>query len=130
FTAWEGALALAGAVLGVGVARYRWRLAGLTSYVALVSLIVGYLAYSLTVSIPQVPPGARWLSYVLLAAEAGGLSLIVVFSFYSLDAATRRRWARVPEASPFDARYQPDVAFEVPVFNEPFEMVRETILHL
>lgn len=130
FTAWEIALAAAGAVLGLGVARYRWRLAGLTSYVALVSLIVGYLSYSFTVAIPLVPPEARWLSYILLAAEAGGLSLIVIFSFYSLDAATRRRWARVPEASPYDERYRPNVAFEVPVFNEPFEMVRETILHL
>lgn len=130
FTAWEVALSLAGAVLGFAVARYRWRLAGLTSYVALVSLIVGYLAYSLTVSIPAVPPEARWLSYILLAAEAGGLSLIVVFSFYSLDAATRRRWSRVPEASAFDGEHFPHVAFEVPVFNEPFEMVRQTVLHL
>jgi GT2 family glycosyltransferase len=130
FTAWEVALGLAGAVLGVGVARYRWRLAGLTSYVALVSLIVGYLAYSLTVSIPHVPAGQRWLSYILLVAEAGGLSLIVVFSFYSLDAATRRRWDRVPEARAFDPRLQPGVAFEVPVFNEPFAMVRQTVLHL
>ncbi|MFA5945099.1 MAG: glycosyltransferase [Candidatus Thermoplasmatota archaeon] len=130
FTAWEGALALAGAALGLFVARYRWRLAGLLSYIALVSLIIGYLAYSLTVSIPQVPPEARWLSYILLSAEAGGLSLIVVFSFYSLDAATRRRWARVAETSRFDVHYQPHVAFEVPVFNEPFEMVRETVLHL
>lgn len=130
FTAWEVCLAFAGAVVGFLVARYRWRLAGLASYVALVSLIVGYLAYSLTVSIPEVPPEARWLSYILLVAEAGGLGLIVVFSFYSLDAATRRRWARVPEASAFEPGFLPVVAFEVPVFNEPFEMVRETILHL
>lgn len=130
FTAWEVALVGAGALLGAGVARYRWRLAGVSGYVGLVSLIVGYLAYSLTVSIPAVPPGERWLSYILLAAEGGGLTLIVVFSFYSLDAATRRRWARVAEASPFDARARPHVAFEVPVFNEPFAMVRETILHL
>lgn len=130
FTAWEIALALAGAVIGMAVARYRWRLAGVMSYVGLVSLIVGYMAYSLTVSIPQVPPEERWLSYVLLAAEAGGLSLIVIFSFYSLDAATRRRWARVAQTSPYDATLRPMVAFQVPVFNEPFEMVRQTVLHL
>ena len=130
FTAWEVALGLAGAAVGVAVARYRWRLAGLASYIALVSLIVGYLAYSLTVAIPLVPAQARWLSYILLAAEAGGLSLIVVFSFYSLDAATRRRWSRVAETSAYDPRYLPNVAFEVPVFNEPFEMVRETIVRL
>ena len=130
FTAWEVALALAGTLLGLIVARYRWRLAGVMSYVALVSLIAGYLAYSLTVSIPQVPPAQRWLSYVLLAAEGGGLTLIVVFSFYSLDAATRRRWARMAESSRFDPGFQPDVALVVPVFNEPFAMVRETVAHL
>lgn len=129
-TAWEVALVTAGAALGLAVARYRWRLAGVAGYVALLSLIVGYLAYSLTVTIPAVPPGERWLSYTLLAAEGGGLGLIVVFSFYSLDAGTRRRWARVAAASPFDAKARPVVAFEVPVFNEPFPMVRETILHL
>lgn len=130
YTAWEASLVAAGAMLGLGVARYRWRLAGIAGYVGLLSVIVGYLAYSLTVSIPLVPPHERWLSYVLLAAEGAGLSLIVVFSFYSLDAATRRRWARVSEAAPFDATLRPVVAFEVPVFNEPFAMVRETILHL
>src|ERR1041385_415796 len=130
FTAWEVALALAGTLLGLIVARYRWRLAGVMSYVALVSLIAGYLAYSLTVSIPQVPPAQRWLSYVLLAAEGGGLTLIVIFSFYSLDAATRRRWARMAESSRFDPGFQPDVALVVPVFNEPFAMVRETVAHL
>lgn len=130
FTAWEVSLTVAGAALGMAVARYRWRLSGIMSYIGLVSLIVGYLAYSLSVSIPQVPVGQRWVSYVLLAAEAGGLTLIVIFSFYSLDAATRRRWARVAEASPYDASYRPKVAFVVPVYNEPFEMVRQTVLHL
>jgi cellulose synthase/poly-beta-1,6-N-acetylglucosamine synthase-like glycosyltransferase len=130
FTSWEMALVLAGLLLGLVVARYRWRLAGVMSYVSLVSLIVGYLAYSLTVSIPQVPLGQRWLSYILLAAEGGGLSLIVIFSFYSLDAATRRRWARMAESSRFDPSFAPGVALVVPVFNEPFDMVRETVLHL
>ncbi|HUR64406.1 MAG TPA: glycosyltransferase [Candidatus Thermoplasmatota archaeon] len=130
FTAWEGVLMLTGAILGTMVARYRWRLAGLLSYVSLVSLIAGYLTYSVTVSVPKVPDGERWISYVLLAAEAGGLSLIVMFSFYSLDASTRRRWARVAAERPYDANARPKVAFQVPVFNEPFDMVQQTILHL
>lgn len=130
FTAWEIALSFGGAVVGMIVARYRWRLVGVMSYIGLVSLIIGYVAYSLTVSVPQVPPDQRWLSYILLAAEGGGLTLILVFSFYSLDAVTRRRWARAAQASPFDSALQPKVAFEVPVFNEPFDMVRQTVLHL
>ncbi|HEX2065623.1 MAG TPA: glycosyltransferase, partial [Candidatus Thermoplasmatota archaeon] len=130
FTAWEGALMLTAATLGAMVARYRWRIAGLLSYVSMISLIAGYLAYSLTVTLPKVPEQERWLSYILLAAEAGGLSLIVVFSFYSLDASARRRWARSAAERPYDPRLRPKVAFEVPVFNEPFEMVQQTILHL
>lgn len=130
FTVWEGALMLAGAALGAIVGRYRWRFFGLLSYIALVSLIAGYLAYSVTVSIPQVPPGERWLSYILLAAEAGGLGLIVVFSFYSLDASTRRGWMRHAAGRPFGPGLRPKVAFEVPVFNEPVEMVQQTVLHL
>src|SRR5688572_15526869 len=130
FTAWEVSLAAAGALLGLLVARYRWRLAGVTGYIGLLSLIVGYVAYSITVSIPEVPPDQRWVSGALLAAEGGGLLLILVFSFYSLDAATRRRWARVANTSPFDSSLRPKVAFQVPVFNEPYEMVRQTVLHL
>src|SRR5688572_28290215 len=130
FTAWEVSLAAAGALLGLLVARYRWRLAGVTGYIGLLSLIVGYVAYSITVSIPAVPADQRWVSWALLGAEAGGLVLILVFAFYSLDAATRRRWARVARTSPFDSSLRPKVAFQVPVFNEPFEMVRQTVLHL
>lgn len=130
FTAWEVCLVFAGAVVGLVVARYRWRLVGVMSYIGLLSLLVGYVAYSLAVSIPEVPPEARWLSYILLGAEGAGFSLILVFAFYSLDSATRRRWDRSADTSPFDPAFQPSVACVVPVFNEPFEMVRETIEHL
>lgn len=127
-TAWEGVLVVAGALVGLSVARYRWHSSGLLSYVALVAMIVGYVAYSLTVAIPQVPASQRWLSYGLLVAETGGLALVVVFAFYSLDAAMRRRWTRLAPESRWDPRLLPTVAIQVPVYNEPFELVRETIL--
>lgn len=130
YTAWEAVLVATGAVVGALVGRYRWRLPGLLSYVALISLIAGYFVYSVTVSLPGVPEEQRWVSVLLLVGEAGGLSLIVVFSFYSLDAATRRRWTRLAEGRPFDPSLRPRVAFQVPVFNEPLEMVQETIKHL
>ncbi|PSG96092.1 hypothetical protein BRD56_12530 [Thermoplasmatales archaeon SW_10_69_26] len=129
-TPWLVVLVGAGAAMGVAVARYRWRGAGLLSYFGLVSLIVGFLVYSVTVSIPQVPPGERWLSYLLLAAETGGLPLIVIFSFYSLDAATRRRWTRLAEVREWDPMLQPKLAFLVPVYNEPVELVQQTVAHL
>src|SRR5581483_8037610 len=98
--------------------------------VGLISLIGGYVTYTITVSIPRVPAAERWLSYLLLAAEGGGLMLIMVFSFYGLDTATRRRWARSPATRPWDASFQPKVAFEVPVFNESLELVQQTVVHL
>lgn len=130
FTYWEMVLVVVGGVIGATVHRYRWRLAGLGSFVALLSLTAGYLAYSLVVSIPDVPGHQRWLSYLLLAAEGAGLALVVVFSFYSVDAATRKRWLRTPDSRPWSDDYLPKVAFEVPVFNEPPEMVEQTIAHL
>ena len=130
FTYWEGVLVAVGAVIGILVHRYRWRIAGLGSFVGLLSLTAGYFAYSLAVSIPEVPPEERWLSYVLLAAEGAGLGLVLVFSFYSVDAATRRRWTRTPQKHPSSADFRPRVALEVPVFNEPADMVERTIEHL
>src|SRR5688572_32484770 len=38
-------------------------LAGVTGYIGLLSLIVGYVAYSITVSIPAVPADQRWVSW-------------------------------------------------------------------
>lgn len=130
WTPWAVVLVAAGAMLGVAVARYRWRRAGLLSYFGLVCLIVGFFVYALTVSIPLVPPGERWLSYLLLVAEAGGLTLIVIFSFYSLDAATRRRWTRLAEEKDWDPLLQPKVALLVPVYNEPVDLVKQTVAHL
>lgn len=129
-TSWEVALVLAGIVIGGAVAKYLWKAAGLLSYIGLASLIVGYFSYSISVSIPSVPPSERWLSYILLVAEGGGLGLIVVFSFYSLDAATRRRWNRRADLVPWDPNLRPKVCFQVPVYNEPFEMVQQTVAHL
>jgi len=127
FTYWEMALVAAGAALGATVARYRWRAAGLLGYLGLLCVIGGFLLYSLTVAIPQVPPGQRWLSYVLLTAEVGGLSLVAVFAFYSVDVAARRRWNRRPEGLPWSADHKPKIAVQIPVFNEPFELVTHTI---
>lgn len=129
-TAWEIVIVLTGATIGGLVSRYKWQKVGLLSYVALISLTAGYIVYALTVSIPRVAPGERWLSFILLGAEAGGLFLIVIFSFYSLDAATRRRWTRVSSEQPWDPLLQPHVALVVPIYNEPYEVVEQTVAHL
>ncbi|MCA1813850.1 MAG: glycosyltransferase [Halobacteriales archaeon] len=129
-TYWEIVLAMAGAMVGAVFARYRWRSLGLLSYVGLVTLVAGYLMYAVTTAIPQVPPDQRWLSLILLCAEAGSLTLVLIFAFYSLDVASRKTWLRMPERLPRSRRYVPKVAVHVPIYNEPYDVVSITIARL
>jgi cellulose synthase/poly-beta-1,6-N-acetylglucosamine synthase-like glycosyltransferase len=129
-TLWELMFIAGGAVFGTVVARYRWRSMGLLSYVGLCVLVAGYLLYAFTSALPRVPAAQRPLSLVLLLAEAGSLTLVLVFAFYSLDVASRRRWSRLPEQVPWDPAQLPKVALQVPLFNEPYEVVRITVARL
>jgi cellulose synthase/poly-beta-1,6-N-acetylglucosamine synthase-like glycosyltransferase len=128
-TIWELVVVTMGGIIGLAVGRYRWRSLGLMSYIALIAMIGGFIVYAIRVSLPQVPPGERWLSYALFTAETAGLMLIVIFSFYSLDAATRKRWTRLGQDIPWDGQMQPKVAIQIPVFNEDFETVQQTVAH-
>lgn len=129
-TYWELTLAAAGAVCGALFARYRWRALGLLSYVGLVILISGYVLYAVTTALPAVPPDQRWVSYVLLVAETGSLGLVLIFAFYSLDVSSRRHWMRLPERLPRSRRYVPKVAVQVPVYNEPMDVITITVARL
>lgn len=130
FTYWELLLVTVAAILGSSISRYRWRIPGILSFVGLLSLTGGYLAYALWVSIPSVDPSQRWLSIILVSAETASLGLVVLSSFYCLDVAARRRWDRIPSKHAFDPSLRPKVALIVPTFNEPYEMVEQTIAHL
>ncbi len=129
-TYWEVLLMSIAALLGASISRYRWRIPGVLSFVGLLSLTGGYLAYALWVSIPSVDPSQRWLSIILVTAETASLGLVVLSSFYCLDVAARRRWDRLPRRRAFDPDMRPRVALIVPTFNEPYEMVEQTIVHL
>lgn len=130
FTYWELVIVFTGLVIGAAVSKYRWRIPGILSFVGLLALTGGYLAYAIWVSVPSVAPERRWLSIILLVAESASLGLVVLSSFYSLDVASRRRWDRLPEGHAYDPELRPDVALIVPTFNEPYEMVEQTIAHL
>ena len=65
-------------------------------------------------------------SIVLLLLEASALALSVYYLFEILDVFSRRtRTAHRAESS-----YQPPVAIQVPCYNEPIEVVRETLAAL
>jgi cellulose synthase/poly-beta-1,6-N-acetylglucosamine synthase-like glycosyltransferase len=65
-------------------------------------------------------------SFVLLLLEAAALALSVYYVFEILDVFSRRtRIAHRAEPS-----FQPSVAIQVPCFNEPIEVMRETLTAL
>jgi cellulose synthase/poly-beta-1,6-N-acetylglucosamine synthase-like glycosyltransferase len=65
-------------------------------------------------------------SFLLLLLEAAALALSVYYLFEILDVFSRRtRIAHRPEPS-----YRPAVAMQVPCYNEPIEVVRETLTAL
>jgi cellulose synthase/poly-beta-1,6-N-acetylglucosamine synthase-like glycosyltransferase len=126
-TAWEVVFVLCGFVAGAVVGRYRWRLTGLLGLIGMMGLAVGYLGYAWWVTIPAVPADLRWLSFILFGAEAGLIGLVFLASFYAFDVSARRTWERLPDRHAFDAQLQPHVCLQIPVYNEPAEMVQRTI---
>lgn len=119
-----------GAFVGYMVAKYRWMTYGVVALVSLVAVIVGYFTYTLVVTLPRVGPDAYVFSVVVFVAEALTLALVVFYSFYTFDVATRKSWRRLPIAAPFSAYFVPKVAFQVPTYNEPPELVIETLKSL
>lgn len=130
FTPIEFAFAIFGATVGAVMSRYSWRLYGIFALTALLSVVIGYLLYSFTATLPDVPPNRKPFALVLFAAEAVSLTMVVLYSFYTIDVATRKRWRRAPKTSPFSKYFLPRVAFHVPAFNEPPELVIDSLKSL
>ncbi|HVL49484.1 MAG TPA: glycosyltransferase [Candidatus Thermoplasmatota archaeon] len=119
-----------GALVGVLMVRSSWKFYGVLTYIALVSVVAGYVAYAVMVTLPSVPQEAIALSMALVVVETLSLTMVVVYAFYALDIFVRKRWKRSPEKVPFSRYYLPKVAFHVTTFNEPAEMVRDTLRSL
>jgi cellulose synthase/poly-beta-1,6-N-acetylglucosamine synthase-like glycosyltransferase len=121
-----GVAATAGAVLS----RYSWRLYGILTFVSLLFVVLGYIIYSLSTTIPEVPARDRWLSILLFSAEVSSLLMVLLYSFYTIDVAARKHWRRSTIEASFSPYYLPKVAIHVPTYNEPFGLVKETLEHL
>ncbi|HLE47846.1 MAG TPA: glycosyltransferase, partial [Candidatus Thermoplasmatota archaeon] len=115
--------------LGVGLmmARYSWRLYGIFTLISLVSVVLGYLMYTTAVTFPGLPPEHRIPSLILFAAETFSLIMVVLYSFYTIDVATRKHWRRTPVDAHHSPYFMPRVAFQVPTFNEPADLVLGTL---
>ena len=127
FTVAEAVCAAAGAAVGLLLARYAWRVYGVVSYVAIVSIVVGYVGHEAFIVLPNVPRSALPFSLLLFLVEAATLAMAAVHAFYSLDVASRKRWTRNPVDAAFSRYYQPKVAFHVAAYNEPPDLVVEAL---
>jgi cellulose synthase/poly-beta-1,6-N-acetylglucosamine synthase-like glycosyltransferase len=52
---------------------------------------------------------------------------VLLYSFYTIDVAARKHWRRSTVEAMFSPYYLPKVAIHVPTFNEPFDLVKETL---
>ena len=121
--------AILGGLVGLIVIRFRWRLYGVLAYVAFVSIVAGYFAYVFQVALPRVPVETLPFSMFLLWAEGMSLAMVVVHTFYGLDNFVKSRWERTPGSAgvPFSENYLPKVAFHYACFNEPPEIVFDSL---
>src|SRR2546421_2864174 len=93
-------------------------------------LLVASAAYLIYAAVQPIVDGLSPLgviaSFLLLLLEASALSLSVYYLFEILDVFSRRtRIAHRAEPS-----YRPKVAMQVPCYNEPIEVMRETLTAL
>lgn len=119
-----------GTAVGLLTANYSWRLYGILTLVSLVCIVLGYIAYTLSVTLPNVRPESKWWSNAVFVVEAMSLSMVLLYSFYSIDVTTRKHWRRTPADSPFSSYYMPRVCIQVPTYNEPPEIVHGTLQSL
>ncbi|MEA3191545.1 MAG: hypothetical protein QOD77_2127 [Thermoplasmata archaeon] len=116
-----------GALAGAFLTRYSWRLYGLLTFISILAVVAGYLLYTIGVTLPHVPPEHRLLSHALFAVESTSLLMVLLYSFYTIDVAARKRWRRATSEAPFSPFYLPKVCIQVPTYNEPADLVKETL---
>lgn len=120
-------VAAALAVLLVRLWLSRWSVLAATALAMVFLASVSYLAYAAVLPfVDRLSPLGVVASYVLLLMEAFALMLTVYYLFEILDVFSRR--TRTDHVA--DPSYRPRVALQVPCYNEPVEVMRETLTAL
>ena len=124
-----GAALLAFSGLLVVAIRPQWNPVGQVFFASLVASAAAYLAFAGHVTVAgRWSPLAIMASLLLLALEAAALVLAGTFAFEACDVSCRVRWTR---ATPLcDPTYLPKVSLHVPAYNEPPDMLIQTIASL
>jgi cellulose synthase/poly-beta-1,6-N-acetylglucosamine synthase-like glycosyltransferase len=129
-----GGLALALVTLAAHRKTRGWTWLAAQQFVTVSLAFILYIAYSVAVTVAQV--GARhfvvWVllgSLVIVLGELAAVSLAISYLFEILDVLGRRRPDATP-APPATGGDPPWVVLQVPMYNEPFELVSETLTAL
>src|SRR2546421_3789153 len=113
-----------GATVLVRVSLRRWSLLAAQLLAVVLLATTAYLAYAAVLPfIDRLSLLGVAASLVLLLLEASALTLSVYYVFEILDVFSRR--TRVAHVA--DPAYRPKVAIQVPCYNEPVEVMRETL---
>lgn len=111
-------------VLQLCLRRMRW-----PARFFLISTVVATLAFAATLVgltfTSHAPLLGRGLSALLLILEVGAFALGLAFAFEIAEAVGRRIAEPIPLGS--SALYRPRVCLQVPAYNEPPELLRETL---
>lgn len=106
--------------------RPMWNPVGQVAFATLVAAAISYLAFAAWYTVfGGLSLAAAVASGVLFLFEWLALTLATYFAFESIDVLCRTRWER-PIEDP-DASYRPRVSLQIAAYNEPPDMLIETI---
>ncbi len=120
---WLLAIGIAGtAATRLAVRSWSWLGSQLFAMAALGAL--AYIAYSIVLTFGEgLGPVGIVASLLLLVLEMSALALSLSYAFEIVDVLTRR----TPPLPPPDPGYRPRVALQVPTYNEPVQVVQQTL---
>jgi cellulose synthase/poly-beta-1,6-N-acetylglucosamine synthase-like glycosyltransferase len=122
-------VALAVLTLVVAAARPQWNPVGQAFFASFAAAALAYLAFAAVVTFASgLPLLGTVASAFLLLLETAALVLSGSFTFEGCDVLCRARWTRPRPA--YDPAYLPRVSLHVAAYNEPPDMLIETIQSL
>jgi cellulose synthase/poly-beta-1,6-N-acetylglucosamine synthase-like glycosyltransferase len=119
--------ALVGGFAGWISSSSRWRASGVLTYLGLDLVALGLIGFSLVIVESSNGPVAEGLGLWLAGVELFGLVLFLAYQFYTLEYIAGRPDAKSAHANSVDPSWAPFVLVQVACFNEPPEVVRESL---
>lgn len=114
------------AIVAVDVLRPDWNAPGQYFFASFVAAALAYLGFALTITVAgNLSFIGSAASLLLLCLETLALVIASSFAFETCDVICRTRHTRVMPVA--DAAYRPTVSVQIATYNEPPEMLIETI---